>query len=634
MARFGEYTPPTYRRPRAEVARPSLENLTHLRRLYPYLVRYRTPLALAIVGILTTRLLEALVPLMLKTAVDSLVSGPPNLALPALGLLLIVGTRFAISFTSSRVLRRIAIATAYDLRKRIYQHALRQGPAFFNSFSTGDVMARVTGDVGMVRGTVSFAMIQILTFFFTLSIGLGFMFNLSPELALAALLPAPLVAFTGARMSRRMFPLMREQREAMTDVTSFVQENFNGIRTIQAMAQEGREIDRFSEISNRYASLVFRTTRFWARMDLVMPFVSMLSPLIILGYGGHLVLQGQITLGTFTAFFAYMAMVTMQFRQIGWMLAHFSSAAAAAQRLFEVLDHVPEIVDAPKPGVPAQIRGGVRFANFTYAYPGAAEPAVVDINIDVAPGETVAFIGRIGCGKSTLLRALARLIDPPPGTVFVDGHDIRDYPLKQLRSQVAPVPQDAFLFSDTIRDNISFDDPQREDPQVWGAAESAQLAESIRGFPEQMGTVVGERGITLSGGQKQRATLARGLIRTASILALDDCFAAVDTRTEERILHGLERVKQGRTTFIVSHRVSTARHADRIFVLEAGRVIESGTHAQLLALDGVYASLERVQSNQERDRERKRALLKSLDIDLDSGATLPRTAPSTAPTSA
>ena len=577
-------------------------------------------LIVILVGMLTTRFLEAMVPLFMKTAIDSLEAREPNLLWPVVGILAVVGIRFCLSIFTSRLVRRIGIVTAYDLKKRLYRHIQKMGPLFFNQFSTGDLMSRSSGDVGMVRGVVAYGWIQVVTFVFSIVMGLAFMTWLSPSLTLAVVLPTPLVAIVGVYMSRRLFPIVREQRQAMDDVTSFTQENLNGIRTVQAMAQEQREISRFEEVSTRYASMVYRATRYRARMNLVMPFISIFSTLMILGYGGNQVLAGEITIGTFMAFFSYMVMVTGPISSIGGWLSQFTSAAAATERLFEVLDYEPEIRNQSEEAVPTTIQGHIRFDGFSYRFPDADRDALTDISIDIPAGETVAFLGSVGSGKSTLLKSLVRMINPPPGTVNIDGTDIRNYPIEQLRSQVTLIPQDPFLFSISIHDNITYDEPERDMPPIRDAARLAELLETIEAFPDQMDTVVGERGITLSGGQKQRSTLARGLIREARVLAMDDCFAAVDTRTEETILHRLKEVRRGLTTVLISHRVSTARHADRIFVLESGAIIESGSHEELMAQGGYYASLESVQSNQDQDRDRKAALLATLDIDVDGGS--------------
>lgn len=619
MAKFGQYTAPVYRRQRIVRARPSLRHLAHLKRLLPYAYSYRAWIILGIIGILASRLCEAQIPMFMQTAIDSLADGNPDILLPVMGIVTVVLIRSVISIFSSRLLRRVAIATSYDIRKRFFSHVQTMGAAFFNEFGTGDVMARSSGDIAMVRSVVAFGWVQVLTFLFSIVVGLSYMLFLSPTLTMLVLIPTPLVAYLGITMSRRLFPLVREQRQAMDDITSFTSENLNGIRTVQAMAQEQQEIERFDALSTRYASLIYRTAKYRAKMNLVMPLVSISSTLIILGYGGQQVLTEQISIGTFVAFFAYMYMVTGPIGSLGGWLSSFTSAAAATERLFEVLDYQPEIKSNPVAHAPSQLKGELTFKHFTYRYPGADEDVVSDISLTIAAGEVVAFLGRVGCGKSTLLKSLVRFNDPRPGTLFIDDIDIRDYPLAQLRSQIALIPQDPFLFSLSIRDNLTYDDPQRDQPPIDKAAQLAELLEAIEEFPDGMATVVGERGITLSGGQKQRATLARGLIRDAAILAMDDCFSSVDTRTEERILRRLKSIRQGRTTLLISHRVSTARHADRIFVMDSGRIIESGSHAELMARNGYYANLEAVQSNQDHDRKRKAALLKDLDIEVVSG---------------
>ena len=601
--------------PRRE--RASARHLGHLKRLLPYARRHAWVLAAALAGLLVTRLADALVPQFVKTAIDSLADEglEPNLAMPALAILGIVAGRFAIYVLSRRVLRRISISIAYDLRKRVFNHVQYQGPAFFNRFGTGDLMSRAVNDIAMVRMVVSFGWVTIILFVFTLVAGLYFMIDMSPELTAWVVIPLPVVALTAFVMARGMFPYYRDRQEAMADVTAFTQENLNGIRTIQAMAQEDHEIARFRQVGTRYAQKVYRATRFQGFMNLALSVLVPISPVIILFHGGSLVLGGALTVGEFTAFSAYLMMVSGSITSIGWSLSLFTAAAAGTERIFEVLDTPREVSDAATGAALAEVRGRLSFEGFRYAHPGAARPTIDGIDLVVHGGETVALLGRVGAGKSTLLKAAARLLDTPPGMVFLDGRDVCDLPLARLREAVTLVPQDPFLFSTTLRDNLTYDDPARGDGEIVDAAVAAGLGDTLRELAEGLDTVVGERGITLSGGQKQRATLARGLIRNAPVLLLDDCFSSVDTETEERILGNLQRLRHGRTTLLVSHRVSTARHADRIYIIDNGHVLESGTHAELLAQGGYYADLEAVQSNQDRDRARKSRLLHDLQVE-------------------
>ncbi len=598
--------------------RSSFKHLGHLRRLYPYVRRYAWVLAFAIVGLLLTRLLFNLVPQLMRIAVDSLEDPEilANFKLPALGILAIVLVQAGIHIVSRRALRRISIAVTYHLRKRLFNHIQYQGPTFFNRFDTGDLMSRAVNDVRMVRMAVSFGWVQIATVVFTLATALTFMLFMSPELTGWVLIPLPFVALTGYFMARGMFPYYRERQEAMATVTSFTQENLNGIRTIQAMAQEDQEIDRFKRASTVYAQKFYRATRYQQFMDVAMSMLTTISPLIIMFYGGLMVLEGDLTVGTWLAFSTYLMMVTHAVAQIGWALSMFVAAAAGTERIFEVLDAKPEVEDDPHYQPPAAIEGRLEFRNFQYRHPGAPRPTIAGIDINVDAGETVALLGRVGSGKSTILKAAVRLLDTPPNTVFLDGHDVCDFPVLRLRELVTLVPQDPFLFSAMLRENLTYDDPERPDEPIWSAVDAAGLSRTVQeDLPDGLATIVGERGVTLSGGQKQRATLARGLIRDAKVLLLDDCFSSVDTETEEQILSGLQRLRGDKTTLLISHRVSTARHANRIYVIDNGRVLESGTHRELLAKGGYYADLEAVQSNQDRDRSRKSALLHNLNPD-------------------
>ena len=607
--------------PRRE--RASARDLGHLKRLFPYARRYAWPLGGSLAGLLVTRLLDAVVPQFLKIAIDSLADEAiePNLAVPALAILGIVAARFLVYVLSRRVLRRISISICYDLRKRFVNAVQYQGPGFFNRFGTGDLMSRAVNDIGMVRMVVSFGWVTVMLFGFTLAAGLYFMIDMSPELTAWVVVPLPIVALTAFFMARGMFPYFRDRQEAMADVTSFTQENLNGIRTIQAMAQEEHEIARFRRVGTRYAQKVYRATRYQGFMNLAMAVLIPISPIIILFHGGSLVLAGSLSVGEFTAFSAYLLMVSGSITAIGWSLSLFTAAAAGTQRIFEVLDTPREVTDAPTDAVEEEVRGELSFSGLRYGHPGAARPAIDGIDLTVAAGETVALLGRVGSGKSTLLKAAVRLLDTPRGMVFLDGSDVCDLPLARLREAITLVPQDPFLFSTTLRENLTYDTPGRADDLIVRAAEAAGLADTLRELADGLDTLVGERGVTLSGGQKQRATLARGLIRNAPVLLLDDCFSSVDTEPDERLLQHLQRLRGGRTTLLVSHRVSTARHADRIYVIDNGHVLESGTHAELLARGGYYADLEAVQSNQDQDRARKSRLLHDLEADAPAFAS-------------
>lgn len=599
--------------------RSSIKHLRHLWRLMPYVRRYGWVLLLAITGLLLTRLAMSLVPLFMRTAVDSLADPeiPPNYVLPALAILGIVGVQAVLYIFSRRALRRISIAVTYDLRKRLFNHVQYQGPTFFNRFGTGDLMSRAVNDVRMVRMAVSFGWVQIATVGFSLVTALFFMIYMSPQLTAWVVLPLPFVAAVGFFMARGMYPYFRERQEALANVTSFTQENLNGIRTIQAMAQEEHEIEGFRRASTVYAQKFYRATRYQQFMDVAMSSLTTIAPIIILFYGGSLVLNGELSIGTWMAFTTYLTMLTASVTQIGWALSMFVGAAAGTERIFEILDYQPEVADSADDAASRlDVVGKLEYRGFTYRHPGAPRPTIHGVDIDVRPGETVAILGRVGAGKSTILKAAARLLDTPRGSVFLDGRDICDLPLQRLRELVTLVPQDPFLFSATLRENLTYDEPGRGDEPIWDAVNAAGLERTVRDdLADGLATVVGERGITLSGGQKQRATLARGLIRDAKVLLLDDCFSSVDTETEENILNGLQRLRGDKTTVLISHRVSTARHADRIYVIDNGQVLESGSHAELLAKDGYYAELEAVQSNQERDQSRRSALLQDLETE-------------------
>ena len=569
--------------------------IASLARLGVFVAKYRGRLIGGIAAFALARILEALVPLLLMVGIDRLQGGQGGLAAPALGIVVVVLARFGVVSFARMAVRRAGLLVAFDLRQKLYAHLQGMGPKFFGRYTIGDMMTRAVVDIGLIQRLISHGTILAVVLAFASIVGFAFMLSLSVQLTLLIFPPLPIVFLYAWKASRRAGLASRAVQERLSGLGALTQENLSGIRTIQAMTQEENEIERFSGTNQAYADAFYRQSRIHSEMSAIMPTLAAVCSITILGYGGHLVLTGAMTVGEFTAFFLYVNMVAQPFRVAGFIVNLFQRAAVASDRLFEVFERDAEIEDAPAAGAPAQIGGDIAVRGLTFAYQGADTPALKGIELSIRRGESIAIMGRVGAGKTTLLKQLVRMLDTPPGTAFIDGVDVRDYPLAQLRSQVAMVPQDPFLFGEPLRDNLTYDDPSRAIELIWQAADAADFKETVAEMPERMDTLVGERGVTLSGGQKQRATLARGLIRHAPVLILDDCFSSVDTETEARILTELKTLRRGQTTLLVSHRVATARHADRIVVMDAGAIIESGDHETLLAAGGVYAELERIQ---------------------------------------
>jgi ATP-binding cassette subfamily B multidrug efflux pump len=580
-----------------------------LLRLYPYIQRSALPFWTGMVGMVVARIFESMIPLYVKMGVDNISTGRVQLAdgsldlaaalsplrYPALAIVFCVICQMLVTIAARILIRRIGMHAAYDLRNRVYAHLQLQGPAFFNRYSIGDLMARAINDISLVRQVLAGTVRMTVALVFTAVVALIFMFTLSAKLTLAVLLPMPVIALFAYLFSRRIYGQSYRVQEGFAELSTFVQENLNGIRTVQAMAQEGEEVSRFARVNRDFASdnlTLFTTT---SLLGAIMPTLAMACTLIIIGYGSQLMAAGEITLGTFAAFFSYLALLLWPVREAGSLVTQWQRGASGTARLFEILDYRPEIMDSPTSSFP-QLTGKVSVRDLYYQYENKNKYALENISFDIEPGEMVAILGRIGSGKSTLLRLFVRLLDPTRGQLLLDDHPIDGFPLQVLREQVCLVLQDPFLFADSLGDNIAYDDPEREHEEIWESADAAALRDTIEEFPEGLRTEIGERGVTLSGGQKQRTALARGLIRKTPLLILDDCFSAVDTETEEHILSGLKSIRQRATTLLVSHRVSTARHADKIIVLDEGRMIEMGSHEELLASGGFYADMEQTQS--------------------------------------
>jgi len=571
-----------------------------LRRLLPYYRRYWLPFSAGNALLVGSRLFEGTIPLLLGAGIDRIAAGRPAGFAIAAGIAACVAGRFAAILVGRRAIRRIGVAVAYDLRNRLYAHLERQGPGFFGRYRTGDLMARAINDIGLVRQLVAQGTRTLLVLGFSGLIGFSCMFYQSPSLALLILPPLPLIFVVAWRLSGRLRAQSLLVQEGFSELSGRVQENLGGIRTIQALTQEDAEIHRFEATNDRYVLRNRELVRTSSRLAAWMPGLGALCTLTILMAGSRQVQTGEITLGAFTAFLWYLGMLLWPVREAGNLVNLFQRGFAGCDRLFELLDAVPEIADPPALDAPAALAGAIELRRVSCRYPGATRPALDDVSLAISAGEMVGIVGRVGAGKSTLLRLLVRLLEPCAGQIEIGGCALRQLPLALLRSRVALVPQEAFLFSESVRENVAYDDVTRAPAEVRAAAEAADLWDTLSAFPEGLETWVGERGITLSGGQRQRVTLARSFVRDTPVLLLDDSFSSLDAETEARVLRRLRELRRGRTTLLVSHRVSAVREADRIVVLEAGRVLESGPPAELRARGGAFAELERAQGRRER----------------------------------
>jgi ATP-binding cassette subfamily B protein len=548
-----------------------------------------------VVGFVALVLAQALrvnLPLIMKAAIDSLSRSVTwNGLLFYAGLLLVVALALAVfQFWMRWILIGISRDVEYDLRNDLFVHLMRLSPRYYTQTLTGDLMSKLTNDLNAVRNLVGPGIMYSAT---TLVIGVttvGVMLHLDWRLTLLALAPMPLVSVAVKVFGQKVHDWFEKIQAMYSEITEKVRENLAGVRVIRAFVQEEAEMAQFDAMNQAFVQknqhLIWITSLMWPGLGLLFAVGFML----IMVVGGRHVLAGVISVGTFAAFNVYLLYLIWPIIALGWVVNLLQRGVASLGRLNSIFLAQPEIDDRDVPARPlTSVRGEIEFRNLTFGYNG--RPVLKNINLRIPAGKTVAIVGATGSGKSTLVSLIPRLYDAPAGSLLVDGVPIRQIPLKVLRENIGFVPQETFLFSESLRENIKFGTAAASEADVERAAEISHLLPDIRGFARGFDTQVGERGLTLSGGQKQRAAISRAVIRDPRILILDDALSSVDTYTEEKILRHLTEVMAGRTTLLISHRVSTIRNADEIVVLHDGKIVERGTHEQLLALSGYYLEL-------------------------------------------
>ena len=562
----------------------------NLRPLLPYLKRYRWGFAAGILCIFLSNGAWVFLPQVIGHAVDDLNTGVTSAKVLhfAWQMLEVAAVRAIFLFLTRWIVIGISRDIEFDLRNDLFAHLETLSYSYYQRMRTGDIMARVTNDLNAVRMLLGPAiMYSANTLVFTAA-ALAFMVSISPKLTFYAFLPLPVVSVVIQYFGRRIHERFERIQDMFSDISARAQENFSGARVIRAYVQEEAEIASFESANQEY---IFRSLKLVRLMGMLWPTLELmlgLAVVLVLWIGGGEVLAGRMEIGGFAAFNIYMLQLTFPVIALGWVINIFQRGTASLVRLNEIMQEQPEIKDGAE-ALDRQVQGEIEFRGLNFSYDG--KTVLRDLHLKIPAGTSMAIVGPTGSGKSTLVNLIPRIYDAAPGMVLIDGRPIRDFSLASLRRNIGFVPQETFLFSDRIRENIALGVESASDQEIHDAADAANIAVDIEGFPERYQTMVGERGITLSGGQKQRTAIARALIRNPRILILDDALSSVDTHTEDKILNHLREVMQGRTTIFISHRVSTVRNADRIAVLHGGQIVELGTHDELLALNGYYSDL-------------------------------------------
>jgi len=585
----------------------------NFRTLKGYFVQHRWRLLIGLATLLVVDGLQLIIPQVIKLAIDDLTRGGivqadlVKYGLYIAGIALLIGFfRYFWRFMILGTARRIEEA----LRGRLFSHLQTLSLSFFQETKTGDLMAHATNDMDAVRMAVGMGLVAITDTLVLGASAIVFMILIDPKLTLFAIVPMPFIALVTTRFSRLVHHRFESVQASFSRLTEQVRESLAGIRVVKAFAQEGYEKEKLDHIGEEYVGKNIRLIKVWGMFFPLIMLLANLGTVIVLWLGGMETILGTITAGGFVAFMTYLGILAWPMMALGWVINLIQRGSASMGRINKILNTLPEIADRPRLRPITQLEGKIEFRDLTFSYKPGLVSTLKGITLQVNPGEFVAIVGRTGTGKSTLCNLIPRLFDPPNGHLFMDGREIHAIPIKPLRESIGYVPQDTFLFSTTIKENIVFGNPEASEEEVANAARIAQIDEEIRTFPMGIETLIGEKGITLSGGQKQRIAIARAILLNPQIMILDDALSSVDTQTEERIWNGLGEILDGKTCIVVSHRLSSIKEADKIILLDDGEITEMGDHQSLLSMGGIYAQIyQRQQIEEELDRENRRISL-------------------------
>lgn len=576
-----------------------------LRAIFKYARKYRTKYYFGILVLLLVDLIQLIPPKIIGKISDILPSGTATekLILQYILLLLLAATTVAIGRFVWRIL---IVGTAkkieYDMRNTFFKHLQDMSTNFYNNKKTGDLMALATNDLNSVVQALGFGVVMIVDSLFMSLITIIIMLTIDVKLTLISLIPLPFISITASKFGKKIHKKYMSVQKSFSSLTDLTQENFSGIRVVKSYVQEEKELEKFNTQNQQNFKVNMEFAKLWGLMQPLVELVASLGFVIFIGLGGFYVMQGEISLGDFVAFNMYLGQLIWPMMAIGWVINIIQRGFASLERIEEVLHEKPEIVNTPEVVPINSISGDIVIEGLTFCYPGSNSPALEDINVRINKGDTLGIIGRTGSGKSTLVNLLVRIYNLQKGEIIINGYDVNSIPLKTLRENIG-LASDSFLFSSNIAENINLSQDYVDIESIKQAAIDADVYDNIMNFPDKFETMVGEKGVTLSGGQKQRISIARALIKDPEILILDDCLSSVDAKTETKILENLKSIMKNRTSIIISHRISAIKNSDNIIVLDDGKIIESGTHKELLDLKGLYFEIYEKQLLEEKIQE-------------------------------